>query len=118
MIAKASAREERNACIEAEDRRCLVAVVIAVVRSSELDAALDVLFKGASSDLARRVCAYDSVASTKYISYSRLFSITRSCSLPGMLEELIVGRHEKRGLVLSTTSMLSFPPSPSSRAKR
>lgn len=118
VVARVSAREHRRAWIEAERRRCLVAVCIAAVRASALGAAVNVEFRGERRERASRVCVYDRVARMKYISYSRLLSITRGCSLPGILIALIVGRHEKRGFVFRTTSTLSLPLSPASRVNR
>lgn len=118
VVVRISERDARRAWIEADSSKCLVAVWIADVLASGDGAAVEVLFKGERRERDRRVCVYDSVASTKYISYSRLLSIMRGCSLPGIELALIVGRHEKRGFVFRTTSMLSLPLSPASRAKR
>lgn len=55
VVERVSEREARRAWIDAERRRCFVAVWIADVRASEVGDSVDVEFKGDSRERARRV---------------------------------------------------------------
>jgi hypothetical protein len=108
--------------MEAEERRCFVAVWIAPVRASGEGEEVAEEWSGWRAARERSVYVCPNADRVKKSSWSRLLSFIRGGSRPGIGDEVMIGRHSGVGEVLRTMSTSSPAIGrllrPASRAKR